>query len=147
MFDTSAIRLPSGENSPVNTPWPGTEAFVWSVPCPQSAAWVENGTLLVNAMSPKFAPRLRVPSTRIVEPSGDQSTSPPRSQPGAEVQSAFRANRPIVAKHSRDEQRLRGRRERGVEVRHPRRRRGQHERRRWLRVRPDEREPPTVGFD
>ena len=32
MFETSAMRLPSGENSPANTPCPAIEALVCRVP-------------------------------------------------------------------------------------------------------------------
>ena len=100
MFDTSAILLPPGAKAPANTPWPATELSVTGVPAPQSDAWVENGTRLLNSISPKLAPLFWVPSTRIVVPSGDQSTWPPRSHPAAEVQLGTSAVFEIVAKQS-----------------------------------------------
>src|SRR5579884_404030 len=89
---TSAICFPFGEKAAANTPVPGTDVFDCIVPWPQFDAWAEYGTVLVNASWPNTVPPWRVPSARIVFPSGDHASCPPRSQPGALVQLLLEAN-------------------------------------------------------
>src|SRR6185437_11417246 len=81
----TASSLLSGENAPAKMPCYATEAFVCSMGPSQFLALPDDGTLLEKDSSPKLAPLFLVPSTRTVEPSGDQLICPPSAKPGALV--------------------------------------------------------------